>query len=213
MTQAIRLMIADDHAIMREGLKQIFLLDDGIKVVGEAADGGQVLERLREGGVDLLLLDISMPGISGEDLINRITLQYPALRILVLSMYNEPQIARRVLYCGALGYITKDKNPEALLAAIRQVARGSRYIDHELAQEIVFSQYQSGDRPPHENLTMRERQIMIMLAHGESINAIADALVISNKTVSTYKSRLMKKMNPTTNAEIVKYAISHHLVQ
>ena len=171
-----------------------------------------MLERLREGGVDLLLLDISMPGISGEDLINRITLQYPALRIPVLSMYNEPQIARRVLYCGALGYITKDKTRRRCWRR-SAVARGSRYIDHELAQEIVFSQYQSGDRPPHENLTMRERQIMIMLAHGESINAIADALVISNKTVSTYKSRLMKKMKFTTNAEIVKYAISHHLVQ
>ncbi|KOC91361.1 response regulator [Winslowiella iniecta] len=213
MEQHIRLMIADDHAIMREGLKQIFALDKNIEVVGEAPDGSQVLERLRHCDVSLLLLDISMPGISGEDLINRIIPQYPALRILVLSMYNEPQIARRILNSGALGYITKDKSPEVLLNAIRTVARGSRYIDHDLAQEIVFSEYHSGNRAPHESLTMRERQIMIMLAHGETINAIADTLSISNKTVSTYKSRMMKRMNFTSNADIVKYSLNNNLVQ
>lgn len=213
MNQRIRLMIADDHAIMREGLKQIFALDDSIEVVCEAPDGSQVLERLRHHQVNLLLLDISMPGISGEDLIHRLTPLYPQLRILVLSMYNEPQIARRVLNSGALGYITKDKPPEALLKAIRTVARGARYIDHDLAQEIVFSDYHSGNRAPHESLTMRERQIMIMLAHGESINAIADALSISNKTVSTYKSRMMKRMKFSNNAHIVKYSLRHNLVQ
>ena len=213
MNSQIRLMIADDHAIMREGLKQIFALDDSIDVVCEAPDGSQVLERLRHHQVNLLLLDISMPGISGEDLIHRLTPLYPQLRILVLSMYNEPQIARRVLNSGALGYITKDKPPEALLKAIRTVARGARYIDHDLAQEIVFSDYHSGNRAPHESLTMRERQIMIMLAHGESINAIADALSISNKTVSTYKSRMMKRMKFSNNAHIVKYSLRHNLVQ
>lgn len=213
MNEVIKLVIADDHALMREGLKQIFALDENIEVVGEAGDGSQVLERLRLGGLDLLLLDISMPGICGEDLINRIHSQYKNLPILVLSMFNEPQIARRVLNCGALGYITKDKNPDALLAAIRSVARGSRYIDHDLAQEIVFAEYQNGNRALHETLTTRERQILLMLAHGETINAIADALSISNKTVSTYKSRMMDKMQFTSNADIVKYAISHHLVQ
>ncbi|MDW8846060.1 response regulator transcription factor [Erwinia sp. MMLR14_017] len=213
MSEVIRLVIADDHALMREGLKQIFALDEMINVVGEAGDGGQVLERLRLGGLDLLLLDISMPGISGEDLINRIHSQYASLPILVLSMFNEPQIARRVLNCGALGYITKDKNPDALLAAIRSVAKGSRYIDHDLAQEIVFAEYQNGNRALHETLTTRERQILLMLAHGETINAIADALSISNKTVSTYKSRMMEKMQFSSNADIVKYAINHQLVQ
>ncbi|EPT6110887.1 response regulator, partial [Escherichia coli] len=189
MTQPIRLMIAEDHAIMREGLKQLFLLNASIKVVAEASDGGRVLERLRAGDVDLLLLDISMPGISGEDLINRISIRHPDLKVLVLSMFNEPQIAQRMLEHGALGYITKDRNPEALLNAIHSVASGARYIDHELAQKIVFAQYQNNSAP-HVNLSLRERQIMIMLAHGESINSIADTLAISNKTVSTYKSRL-----------------------
>jgi len=213
MNDRIRLMIADDHAIMREGLKQIFALDNTIEVVCEAPDSSQVLERLRQHDVDLLLLDISMPGLSGEDLITRLTPLYPQLRILVLSMYNEPQIARRVLNNGALGYITKDKSPDILLKAIRTVAQGARYIDHDLAQEIIFSDYQSNNRAPHESLTMRERQIMIMLAHGESINAIANALSISNKTVSTYKSRMMKRMNFTNNAHIVKYSLRHNLVQ
>ncbi|MFU9136295.1 response regulator [Erwinia tasmaniensis] len=213
MNDVIRLVIADDHALMREGLKQIFALDKRLSVVGEAGDGGQVLERLRLGGLDLLLLDISMPGISGEELIKRIHLQYENLPILVLSMFNEPQIARRVLNCGALGYITKDKNPDALLTAIRSVAGGSRYIDHDLAQEIVFAEYQNGNRALHETLTTRERQILMLLAHGETINAIAQTLSISNKTVSTYKSRMMDKMQFCSNADIVKYAISHHLVQ
>ncbi|WP_067705443.1 MULTISPECIES: response regulator transcription factor [unclassified Erwinia] len=213
MNDVIRLVIADDHALMREGLKQIFALDKRLSVVGEAGDGGQVLERLRLGGLDLLLLDISMPGISGEELIKRIHLQYENLPILVLSMFNEPQIARRVLNCGALGYITKDKNPDALLTAIRSVAGGSRYIDHDLAQEIVFAEYQNGNRALHETLTTRERQILMLLAHGETINAIAQTLSISNKTVSTYKSRMMDKMQFSSNADIVKYAISHHLVQ
>ncbi len=212
MTQPIRLMIAEDHAIMREGLKQLFQLDAGIKVVAEAADAGRVLELLRSKDIDLLLLDISMPGGNGEDLIKRISSQHPSLKILVLSMFNEPQIAQRMLEHGALGYITKDRNPEELLNAIHSVASGARYIDHELAQKIVFAQYQS-NIAPHENLTLRERQIMIMLAHGESLNTIANTLAISNKTVSTYKSRLMKKMDFTTNADIIKYAISYNLVQ
>lgn len=214
MSDRIRLVIADDHALMREGLKQIFALEDShIDVVGEAGDGTQVLERLRHGGIDLLLLDISMPGISGEDLIKRIHSQYSDLPILVLSMFNEPQIARRVLNCGALGYITKDRSPDVLLTAIHSVAKGSRYIDHELAQEMIFAEYNNGNRAAHEALTMRERQIMIMLAHGETINAIAEALSISNKTVSTYKSRMMEKMQFSSNADIVKYSISHNLVQ
>ncbi|NDL63393.1 response regulator [Acerihabitans arboris] len=212
MSETIRLMIADDHAIMREGLKQIFLLDSDIKVVAEAADGEQVLEKLRPGAVDLLLLDISMPGISGEDLIHRILSRYASLPILVLSMFNEPQIAHRMLKCGALGYITKDKNPDELLVAIRRVARGSRYIDHDLAEQIVFAEYIHGGRFAHENLTMRERQIMILLTHGETINAIAESLSISNKTVSTYKSRMMEKMKFANNADIIKYSITHKLL-
>ncbi|AXF77208.1 response regulator transcription factor [Erwinia tracheiphila] len=212
MDNNIRLMVVDDHVIMREGLKQIFSLDERLVVVAEAGNGAQVMEGLRSEQVDLLLLDMSMPGLCGEDLITRIHLQYPKLPILILTMYSEPQIARRVLKCGALGYITKDNDPETLLAAIHRVARGQRFIDHELAEQIVFDEYTHQGEVLHERLTAREMQIMLMLARGEGVNNIAEALAISNKTVSTHKARLMEKMMFTTNADIVKYAISHRLI-
>ncbi|OSN02635.1 MULTISPECIES: response regulator transcription factor [Lonsdalea] len=208
----IRLMIADDHVIMREGLKQIFTLDDTLQVVAEAGNGAQVLTTLREVDIDLLLLDMSMPGICGEELIIRVLAQYPRLPILILSMYSEPQIARRVLKSGALGYITKDKDPEALLTAIRRVAQGARYIDQTIAEQIVFADYLTDDRPCHSVLTVREHQVMVMLAQGMGVNAIAEALAISNKTVSTHKSRLMEKMQFASNADIVKYALNQRLI-
>ncbi|MCS4496700.1 response regulator transcription factor [Pantoea sp. B623] len=214
MIMTIEIVIADDHELMREGLKQIFAFSNSnIKVVGEACNGSEVIEILREVTPDILLLDISMPGISGEDLIRRIHCHHSKLPILVVSMFNEPQIARRILNSGALGYITKDRSPEILLKAINNVAKGIRFIDHELAQDIIFAEYYHGNQAPHEKLTMRERQIMIMLAHGETINAIANTLSISNKTVSTYKSRMMEKMQFSTNAEIVKYSLNYKLVQ
>lgn len=212
MDNNIRLMIVDDHVIMREGLKQIFSLDDRLMVVAEAGNSTQVMEGLRNEDVDLLLLDMSMPGLCGEELITRILLQYPGLPILILTMYSEPQIARRALKCGALGYITKDNDPEALLAAIHRVARGERFIDHVLAEQIVFYEYTQAGEVLHERLTSREMQIMLMLSRGDGVNDIAKTLAISNKTVSTHKSRLMEKMMFTTNADIVKYAISHRLI-
>ncbi|MEN0616083.1 response regulator transcription factor [Klebsiella indica] len=212
MEKNIRLMIADDHVIMREGLKQIFSLDERLVVVAEAGNGAQVMEGLRVEDIDLLLLDMCMPGVSGEDLIMRIRLQYPKLPILILTMFSEPQIARRALKCGALGYITKDNEPEALLAAIHRVAQGQRFIDHALAEKIVFSECGTDGELLHERLSAREMQIMLMLARGDGINNIAQALAISNKTVSTHKSRLMEKMMFSTNADIVKYAIGHQLI-
>jgi len=212
MDNTIRLMVVDDHVIMREGLKQIFSLDERLVVVSEAGNGKQVMDGLRSERVDLLLLDICIPGLSGEDLISRIHSQYPQLPILILTMYSEPQIARRALKCGALGYITKDNDPETLLAAIHRVARGQRYIDHILAEQIVFDQQTQSEEGLHERLTAREMQIMLKLARGEGVNSIAESLAISNKTVSTHKSRLMEKMLFKTNADIVKYAINHHLI-
>nr|WP_113865244.1 response regulator transcription factor [Brenneria salicis]NMN91779.1 LuxR family two component transcriptional regulator [Brenneria salicis ATCC 15712 = DSM 30166]RBP65846.1 LuxR family two component transcriptional regulator [Brenneria salicis ATCC 15712 = DSM 30166]RLM31878.1 DNA-binding response regulator [Brenneria salicis ATCC 15712 = DSM 30166] len=212
MCKQIRLMIADDHVIMREGLKQIFALDDKLVVVAEAGNGTQVLSQLRGHVIDVLLLDMSMPGISGEALILRIVSQYPQLSILVLSMYSEAQIAQHALKSGARGYITKDKDPEALLFAIRRVAQGARYIDSTIAEQLVFSNCGEYDRADHHILTPRERQIMLMFAQGMGVNAIANELVISNKTVSTHKARLMEKMRFNTNAEIVKYVLSKGLI-
>jgi DNA-binding NarL/FixJ family response regulator len=208
----IRLMIADDHAIMREGLKQLFALAGDLQVAGEAENGAMLLERLRQGDIDLLLLDMSMPGISGEDLIARIHTHYPQLPILVLSMHNEVQIAQRALRSGASGYLTKDRDPESLLAAIRRVAAGGRYIDAGLAEQIAFAASGLGPYSPHEALTDRELQVMRLLAHGLSVSRIATELAISHKTVSTHKARLMEKMDFTSTADIVRYAMSQRLL-
>ncbi|WP_024303208.1 response regulator transcription factor [Pseudogulbenkiania sp. MAI-1] len=208
----IHLLLADDHTIMREGLKQLFGLVADIKVVGEATNGREVIDRLRQGDMDLLLLDISMPGTSGEDLIARIRAHHPALPILVLSMHNEPQIARRALQAGASGYLTKDRDPETLIAAIRRVAAGGRFIDPLLAEQMAFESSGVIERPTHHHLTPREFQVLRLLSQGVSVNDIAAHLTISNKTVSTHKARLMEKMGFTSNAELVRYAITHQLI-
>ena len=209
----IRILIADDHAIVREGLKQLFALDNGIVVAGEAVDGSQVLETLRQGGFDLVLLDMTMPGVSGVNLISRIRAQDGAPPILVLSMHNELQIARRALTAGASGYLTKDSRPDILITAIRKVASGGRFIDPGLAEQMVFEAGDSGQRPPHELLSDREFHILRLLVRGMSVNDVAEELVISNKTVSTHKARLMLKMNFRNNAELVRYAVAHGLIE
>lgn len=208
----IRLMIVDDHTIMREGLKQLFSLIDDIVVAAEATNGALALDRLRQGGIDLLLLDMTMPGISGEDLVARMRTRHPDLPILILSMHNEPQIAQRALRAGANGYVTKDRDPETLLAAIRQVAAGHRFLDPHLAQEIAFDASGLGTQHPHECLTDREFQVLRLLARGVCINDASDQLAISNKTVSTHKARLMEKMGFVSNADLIRYALAHGLV-
>lgn len=202
----INLMIADDHMIMREGLKRLFELYNDIHIAAEAADGPQALERLRVTAVDLLLLDISMPGLSGEALIARINHQYPSLPILVLSMHNDPQVAMRVLRCGAAGYLTKSQSPETLIDAVRKVNGGARYIDPELMEPIALSSLKPATRSGLDSLTNREFQIMRLLAGGLSVNHIAEQLMISNKTVSTHKINLMEKMSFSSNADLIKFA-------
>lgn len=205
-----RILIADDHAIMRGGLKQLIEFDARLQVAAEAENGAQVLEQLRTGEFDLLLLDMSMPGLSGEDLISRVHGRYPRLPILVLSMHNEAQIAQRALRAGANGYLTKDHNPETLLAAIHRVADGGRYLDPRIAEQLAFASSNPADDATAQ-LSDREFQILRLLAQGLSVNQIADQLVISNKTVSTHKTRLMEKMGFTCNADIIKYAMTHGL--
>ncbi|TWC18452.1 MULTISPECIES: response regulator transcription factor [unclassified Pseudomonas] len=205
----IRLMITDDHAIMREGLKQLFALAPDVRVVAEAENGAMLLEQLRVTEIDLLLLDMSMPGICGDDLVARIRFHYPKLPILVLSMHNEVQIAQRAFRSGASGYLTKDRDPETLLAAIRRVAAGGRYIDAGLAEQMAFAASGLGPLSQHDGLTDRELQVMRQLAQGLSVSRIAAELAISHKTVSTHKARLMEKMGFTSTADIVRYAIKH----
>jgi DNA-binding NarL/FixJ family response regulator len=208
----IRVLLADDHAIVRSGLKQLLLLAEDIRVTGEATDGAQVMEKLRTGRFDLILLDMNMPGISGIDLIARIRLQGSRTPILVLSMRNEVEVVRRALGAGANGYLTKANEPEVLLAAIRKTAAGRRFIDPLLVDDIVFSLVEPDSRPPHEQLSDREFLIFRLLALGKTVNDIAAELAISNKTVSTHKARLMQKMNLASNADLVRYGVEYGLI-
>lgn len=208
----IRLLLADDHAIVRSGLRQLLTLAPDLRVAGEAVDGPGVLAALRQELPDLLLLDINMPGLSGADLIERIRAHWPALPVLVLSMHNEPQVAARVLKAGANGYVTKDAELDVLVGAIRRVAGGGRYIVPELAEKLVFDQTLTGGAPPHTQLSDREGEVFRLLVAGKGVNEIAAQLCISNKTVSTHKTRLLEKLNLGGTAELVRYAMQHGLL-
>jgi DNA-binding NarL/FixJ family response regulator len=208
----IRMLIADDHAIVRGGLKQIFALAPDIELAGEAANGAEVLQQLNHGVFDLLLLDMNMPGVSGVDLISRIKLIRADLPILVFTMHNETQVATRALKAGASGYITKDSDPERLLAAIRKVSAGGKYIDPALAEQMAFDATSPNLRVlPHVLLSDREFEVFRLLVAGKGVNEIAEHLSISNKTVSTHKVHLMEKMNLSSVAELVRYAVQHGL--
>jgi DNA-binding NarL/FixJ family response regulator len=209
----IRLVLADDHAIVRSGLMQIFSLLPDIEVLAQASNGGEVLEILRKHEhIDLIMLDLTMDGISGADLISRIKAHKPTLPVLILSMHNEPQVATRMLRSGANGYITKDCNPDVLLAAMRKVAGGGKYIAPELAEKMIFDVSASDERPLHNLLSDRERDVLRMLTQGKVVKEIADQLSISNKTVSTYKIRLMEKLNLSNMADLMRYAMEHGLL-
>ncbi len=209
----IRLLMADDHGIMREGLKQLFNKVGDIVVAGEAVNGSQVLALLKEDRFDLLLLDMSMPEISGIELIEQVRLRRPALPILVLSMHSEPQIVGRALKAGAGGYLSKETNdPEHLLTAIRRVAGGGRYMDPGIAERVVFEAREEATLP-HTALSKRELEIFMLLARGVGVNRIAVQLDISGKTVSTHMARLMEKMEMRPNADLVRYALTNGLLE
>ncbi len=209
----IRVLIADDHVIVRNGLKQLFALMGDIDVAGEATNGGEVLEALKQGEFDLILLDLTMPGISGVSLIAQIVALNIKPPILVLSMHNELQVAKRVLQSGASGYVTKGSMQDILIDAVRKVAAGGRFIDPLIAEQMMFEKSPMADTDPHERLSERELHIFTLFAKGKGINDIAEELFISNKTVSTHKARLMQKMNFQSNAELIRYAADHNLIE
>lgn len=208
----IRIVIADDHAIVRAGLKQMFAIMPDMEVVAEAVDGDGILETLRHTRSDVLLLDLNMPGISGPDLIARLKSHWPNQPMLVLSMHDTAQVASRALKAGADGYVTKDSEPEVLLAAIRKVAAGGRYISSEVAQKMALLATASGDLLPHNALSTREFDVFKCLVKGLGVNDIADQLSISNKTVSTHKARLLEKMQMSSIAELTRYALDNQLL-
>lgn len=208
----IRVMVAEDHTIVREGIKQLIGLASDLQVVGEASSGEQLLEILRHTPCEVVLLDISMPGISGLEAISRIRALSEPPAVLMLSMHDEAQMAARALKSGASGYATKDSDPALLLTAIRRVAAGGRYIDPDLADRMVFEVSLTDDRPPHALLSEREFSVFKRLVEGANVNDIAQQMALSSKTISTHKARLMQKLKVQSVADLVKYAVEHRLV-
>jgi len=205
----IRLLVVEDHALMREGLKQLFECVEDVAVTAEVGSGEEALAALQKGKFDLILLDISIPGIHGVELIAKIRERQDSPPILILSMHNETQIAKRKIKAGAAGYITKDSSPKDLLEAIHKVAAGGRYMAPELAEKIAFEASTTAPLVPHELLSGRELVILRMLAKGKKVSEIAQELGISGKTVSTHKARLMQKMHIDSDAKLMQYAVAH----
>ena len=208
----IRTVIADDHPIVRAGLKQILSDASDIKVAAEAGDGHELLKLIRKEGVDVVLLDITMPGFMGLDALKQIKVEKPELPILVLSMHPEDQYGIRVLKAGASGYLMKSTAPDQLVSAIRKVYRGGRYVSPSLAEKMAFGLQTNATELPHEVLSDREYQVLCMIASGKTVKEIAAELALSEKTVSTYRARILEKMNMKSNAELTHYGVKQNLV-
>jgi DNA-binding NarL/FixJ family response regulator len=209
----IRIVVADDHTIMREGLKQLLASEADLVVAAEAANGHEVLKLVRESDFDVLLLDMSMPGRSGIELIKQVKAEKPRLRLLVLSMHQENQYAVRAIKAGASGYLTKDSASSQLVSAIRKVAAGGAFITADVAEQLALGAMPEAAGLPHTALSDREYQVFQQLASGVSVTDIADRLNLSVKTVSTHKARLMEKMGIGSQAELIRYALRHHLIE
>ena len=209
----IKIFIADDHAIVREGLKQIVAETSDMAVTDEADTGHEVLEKVSENDYDVLVLDITMPGLNGLDALKQLRSQRPDLPVLVLSIHPEEQYAVRVLRAGASGYLTKESAPDELISAIRKVSMGGKYVTPSLAEKLASDLVADGKKPLHETLSDREYQVLCMIASGKTVTEIAGELFLSEKTISTYRSRILEKMKMKTNAELIHYAIKHGLVE
>jgi DNA-binding NarL/FixJ family response regulator len=208
----IKVLIADDHPIVRQGLRQILSDTTDMVVTGVAVDGQTTLDQVRAGGWDVLVLDITMPDRSGFDILKEVKYEQPHLPVLVLSIHAEEQYAVRVLKAGAAGYLTKENAPAELVKAIRQVMAGGKYISPALAEILAFNLDETSHHQRHEALSDREFQVMQLMAGGKTLAEIAETLSLSAKTVSTYRTRLLEKMDFKTNADIIRYAIENELI-
>lgn len=208
----MRILIADDHAIMREGLRHILVETPEIEIAGEAANGREVIEIVDRGDVDLVLLDISMPGMNGLEVLRILKKHHPRLPVLILSMYPEEQYAIRSLRAGAAGYLTKEGASEELIAAVRKVASGGKYIGLSLAEKIAFDLEDDSRVLPHEKLSDREYEVFRGIVAGRTSGEIANELSLSVKTISTYRQRVMTKMRMRTNSELTRYAVLNGLI-
>lgn len=209
----IRILIADDHAIVRRGLKQIIEGGGEMCVVAEADSGIDALHKIRKIACDVVLLDISMPDMSGIDVLKQIHAEKPQLPILILSIYPEDQYAKRLIKAGAVGYMTKESAPSEVIKALRHVACGKKYISPAVAEILANEIGMAGEKLPHHALSDREYQIFLLLASAKTVTDIADTLALSVKTVSTYRTRVLEKMHLKNNAEMMRYAVDNQLAQ
>ena len=207
----IKVIIVDDHPVVRRGLKQIIEDEPDMEVAGEAKNAGECFSLVRKTDCTLVVLDINLPDRSGFDVLNQLKYDKPNLPILILSVHPEDQYALRLIKTGASGYLMKESALTELVKAIRKVSAGGKYVSASLAEKLV-SHLSAFDKPPHENLSNREFQILCMIAQGKSLKSIAGELCVSEKTVSTYRSRIMEKMKMSTNFDLIRYVSEHHLV-
>ena len=208
----LRILIADDHPVFRQGLRQILNEASDMVVTDEVSDGLEVLGRVRAGCCDVILLDISLPGRNGIDILKQLKKERPKLPVLMLTMHPEEQYAIRALKAGASGYLTKESTPDELITAIRKVSAGGKYVSSSLAEILAYELGRIDEKAPHETLSDREYQIMILIASGKTVTEIAEILSLSIKTVSTYRSRILEKMKMKNSAELTYYAIKNQLV-
>ena len=209
----IRVGIVDDHAIVRSGLRQYLSEHVDLRVTGEANNGNEALDLARGGDVDVLLMDISMPGQSGVDALAAIKARFPDLAVLILSGFPEAHYATTLLRQGASGYLNKECDPEEIVTAIRTVARGRRYVSAAVGELLAEGLAGGGNRPAHEALSERELQVFLRLAKGETIGHMAESMFLSVKTVSTYRTRVLEKLSLASNSELTYYALKNGLIQ
>jgi two-component system, NarL family, invasion response regulator UvrY len=209
----IRLLIADDHAIFREGLKHILEEHPDIVVADEAGNGQEVLEKVWKNDYGMVLLDIGMPGMPAIEVLKQIRNERPRLPVLVLSMYPEDQYAVRFIRAGASGYLTKESAPDELITAIRKITAGRKYITASIAEKLADEVEPDAGKPVHHALSDREFEVFRLIASGKTVKEIGDSLSLSVKTISTYRTRILEKMKMKTNAELMHYALKHHMLE
>jgi len=208
----MKIIIVDDHELIREGLKKVTAKESDIEVMGEASNSVELFELLDKHEVDIVLLDISLPGRSGLDIITDIKIQAPDTKILILTMHPEDRFAIQALRAGASGYITKNNASRSLVAALRKISEGRKYITSNLAEQLASELELNYEKPLHESLSIRELEVMQLLAQGKAVRDIAEVLSISANTVASYRSRILEKMRMKTNAEIIRYAVENKLM-